>query len=127
VIHGEGFILEAFAVDGLATGTISSGKVTLDIYVSLEQSGHRQRSKHTTLNHESLDDAVEGAAGKVQRLASLSDSLLPSAESAEVLCRSWDRVCVELEDDSPGRLTTDGDVEVTAWTSHGMYGGRVDV
>jgi hypothetical protein len=40
----------------------------------------------TTLEHEVLDDTVEGGALEVEGLAGLADTLLASAEGAEVLC-----------------------------------------
>jgi hypothetical protein len=47
----------------------------------------RAPARATHLQHELRDDAVEGAALEVQRLAHLADALLARAERAEVLGR----------------------------------------
>jgi hypothetical protein len=54
-------------------------------------------SEVTTLEHELWDDAVEGRAG-------ITEALLASAESAEVLSGLWDNVVVEVEVDAAGLL-----------------------
>lgn len=51
----------------------------------------------TTLEHELRDDAVEGRAG-------VTEALLASAESAEVLSGLGDNVVVEVEVDAAGLL-----------------------
>ena len=78
VLQGEVLVSELLTVDGLATGSVSSGEVT-------------------TLAHESGDDTVEGGSleGKVS-------SLLASAESAEVLSGLGDNVSAELHNDTSG-------------------------
>ena len=66
VLEGEVLVGELLAVDGLAAGTVAAGEVA-------------------TLAHELRDDAVEGGALEVERLARLADALLAGAEAAEVL------------------------------------------
>lgn len=51
----------------------------------------------TSLEHELRDNAVEGRA-------SVSETLLAGAESAEVLSSLWDNVIVEVEVDAAGLL-----------------------
>ena len=53
-----------------------------------------------SLKHELRDDAVEGRA-------SVSEALLTSAESTEVLGSLWDYFIVELELDATGLLCRD--------------------
>ena len=48
----------------------------------------------TALKHELRDDAVEGRA-------SVSETLLAGAESAEVLSSLWDQIIVETENYAP--------------------------
>lgn len=57
---------ELFAIDALSTCTVACGEVT-------------------TLNHELLDNAVEVGALEVEGFASLANSLLACAKSAEIL------------------------------------------
>ena len=66
VLEGEVLVGELLAVDGLAAGAVAAGEVA-------------------TLAHELRDDAVEGGALEVERLARLAHALLAGAEGAEVL------------------------------------------
>ena len=59
----------------------------------------------TTLNHELLDDAVEGRP-------LVAKALLAGGESAEVLGRLRDGLAVKAHDDAAQGLVTMGDVEV---------------
>lgn len=81
----EVLVSKLLAVDGLAAGTIVSGKVT-------------------TLQHELGNDTVEGGAG-------VAKALLASAESSEVLGSLGDNVVVELERDTAKRLAVSRDVK----------------
>lgn len=54
-------------------------------------------SEVTTLKHELRNDAVEGRAR-------ISETLLASAESTEVLSSLWDYIIVEVEVDATGLL-----------------------
>ena len=91
-LSGEGLVGELLTVDGLAAGTVTAGEVT-------------------TLDHEVRDDTVESGALVVKGLAGASDTLLTSAESAEVLGGLGAGVGEELEHDAAGGLTSDGDIE----------------
>ena len=71
MLQGEVLILELVAVDGLSTGTVSSGKVS-------------------TLAHEVGDHTVEGGALE-------AEPLLPGAESTEVLAGLWHDACSQLK------------------------------
>jgi hypothetical protein len=66
VLEGEVLVRELLAVDGLAAGAVAAGEVA-------------------TLAHELRDDAVEGGALEVERLARLAHALLAGAEATEVL------------------------------------------
>jgi len=79
VLSGEVLIGELLTVDGLATSAVATGEVT-------------------SLEHELRDNAVEGRA-------SVSETLLAGAESAEVLSSLWDNVIVEVEVDAAGLLS----------------------
>ena len=57
-------------------------------------------SKITSLNHKIWNDSVENGALVVKRLAGLANSLLASAESAEVLSSLWDVVSEQTKDDT---------------------------
>jgi hypothetical protein len=100
VLEVKVLVLELLAVDALTASAIASGEIT-------------------TLDHEGLDDTVEGAALEVQRLAGLTDALLASAEGAEVVCGLGDDIVVELEDDAASR----GDVEPDAGAVFGHVVG----
>lgn len=63
----EILIFEFFTIDALATGAIALCEVA-------------------ALDHEALDDAVEGGTLVVQRLSRVANALLACAERAEVLC-----------------------------------------
>jgi len=74
VLHLEVLVCEFLAVDGLATSAIATSEVS-------------------TLQHELRNDAVE--------LATLvSEALLASAESTEVLGSLWDYIVIEVEVDT---------------------------
>jgi hypothetical protein len=92
VLHLEILIVKFHTVDRLAARAIAFCEVA-------------------ALDHELLDDAVEERPLVVQRLARLAQPLLACAEGAEVLCRLWDDVIVELEGDAPRGLVADRDVE----------------
>ena len=70
VLQTEVFVLEFVAVDGLSTGSISSGEIS-------------------SLTHEVGDDTVEAGA-------LVAKALLSSAEGAEVLGSLGDHVIAEL-------------------------------
>ena len=59
----------------------------------------------TALDHELLDDAVEGRS-------LVAEALLAGGEGAEVLGRLGDGLAVEAHDDAAKRLVAVGDVEV---------------
>lgn len=61
----------------------------------------------TTLEHELWDDAVESRAG-------ITEALLASAESAEVLSGLWDNIIVEVEVDAAGLLWWGGSASITS-------------
>lgn len=71
----------------------------------------RRREAVAYLDHELLDNTVEDGALVVQGLASLADTLLASAEAAEVLGGLGNEVGVQLHGDATGRLAADGDIE----------------
>jgi len=77
------------AVDGLATSAVATGEVT-------------------TLEHKVGDDTVELGAG-------VTEALLASAESAEVLGSVGDNVGAQLHGDAAEGGTVDGDIEVNYW------------
>ncbi len=81
----------------LATGSISLGKVT-------------------ALDHERLDDTMEGRA-------LVAEALLSSGQSAEVLGGLGDGLAVETNDNAAGRLVANGDVEVDLVGDLGALGG----
>lgn len=74
VTVGKVLVRESFTVDGLATGTVTSGEVT-------------------TLEHKVGDDTVERRTG-------ITETLFASAESTEVLGGLGDNIVVELEDNA---------------------------
>ena len=98
VLLGEVLIVELGAIDGLSTGTVSSGEVT-------------------TLSHESWDDSVELAVLEVKSLARFAVSLLSSAQCSEVLSCQWGGVSEELEHNTFG-LGTDLDVKEDLGVCH---------
>lgn len=85
VLQGEVLISELLAVDGLATGTVAAGEVT-------------------SLEHELGDDAVEGGTG-------ITEALLASAESTEVLSALGGNIGAELHDNATHGGTVLGDIE----------------
>jgi len=87
VLQGEVFILELIAIDRLATGAVVVGEVS-------------------TLAHESRDDPVE--RGSLE-----SETLLPSAESSEVLSGPRNDIFSESHGDPAERGAISRDVEET--------------
>lgn len=85
VLQLEVLIREPVTVDGLATSAVALGEIT-------------------TLQHELGDDAVE--AGTL-----VTESLLTSAESTEVLNGLGDDFVEQLEGDAASRLAINGDIE----------------
>jgi len=79
VLAGEVLISELLAVDRLSTSAIATGEIT-------------------SLEHELRDDAVECRA-------SVTETLLASAERAEVLGSFWDDIVVEEEVDTTRLLS----------------------
>lgn len=92
VLPRERLILELGAVDGLAASAVTSCEVT-------------------TLDHELLDDTVEDGPFVVEGLSRFANSLLASAESAEVLGRLGDEVGVELHGHAAQLLSIEADVK----------------
>jgi len=92
VTHLEVLILELVAIDGLTTSAVATSEIT-------------------TLKHEVGDHTVERAALVAEGLAGAANTLLTSAEAAEVLSGLGHDIAVELEDDTASRSTTDGDIE----------------
>ena len=74
----EVLVRELHTVDGLAAGSVAVGEVT-------------------SLAHKVRDDSVEAAALVVKRLAALANTLLASAQSAEVLSSLWNNIGVQLQ------------------------------
>ena len=99
VSQSEVLICELHAVDGLASGTISSGEIS-------------------TLSHEIFDDAMEWRSLVVKFLSQFAHALLASAERSEVLGSLGHLVSEQLNDDSASILTIDGDVEENVWVTH---------
>jgi hypothetical protein len=81
-----------FSVDAFASPSVSVGEVT-------------------SLEHEVGDNTVEHRSLVMQRLATLSDSLLSGTESTEVLHCLWNSVSKEAEDDASTFGSLDFDVE----------------
>ena len=81
----------------LATGSITLGEVT-------------------ALDHERLDDTMEGRA-------LVAETLLSSGQGAEVLGGLGDGLAVETNDNAAGRLVANGDVEVDLVGDLGALGG----
>ena len=95
----EVLVSELHAIDRLSSGTVSSGEIS-------------------SLSHELGDNSVERATLVAKWLSTLSNTLLSSAESSEILGGLWSLVSVELHGDSTGWLVTDGDIEENMWVSH---------
>jgi len=95
----EVLIGELLTVDGLTTGTVTAGEVT-------------------TLKHELWDDAVEGGT-------LVSETLLTSAESAEVLGSLWDNIVVKIEVDT-ARLLSNLASWGTGWRENWALPGNVE-
>lgn len=74
------------AIDGLATSSVAPGEVT-------------------TLKHEGWDDAMEARA-------SISITILTSAQLAEISRGLRYNVIKEFENNAPSIVTVDGDVEL---------------
>ncbi len=88
----EIFVSKLLAIDGLTAGAVSAGEVT-------------------TLEHELGDDAVEGGALVVERLARLSDTLFTRAECAEVLSGLRNLLTEQAEHNTTSGLTVDLNVK----------------
>ncbi len=97
VSQGEVLVLEFGTIDGLTTSAITSGEIT-------------------TLAHELGDHTVEETALVVQRLSGLSNTLLTSAQSTEILSSSWHNTCSQSHHNSTSRTAANGDVEEDSWT-----------
>mmetsp|Transcript_7321 Transcript_7321/g.20636 ORF Transcript_7321/g.20636 Transcript_7321/m.20636 type:complete len:223 (+) Transcript_7321:17-685(+) len=93
VLELKVLVVEAAAVDGLATAAVARGEVA-------------------ALKHKVGDHAVESAALVVKRLAGLAHALLASAQGAEVVNGLGDDVAVEPKLDAAGRLAIDLNIEV---------------
>ena len=98
VLSFEVLIGELGTIDGLTTGSVLSSEVT-------------------TLSHEVSDDSVEGASLVGEGLAHLANTLLASAEGAEVLS-SLGSVSKKLELDSASGLATNVDVKENSGVCH---------
>ena len=92
VLHGEVLVWEFHAVDGLTSGSVSSGEIS-------------------TLGHEFIDDSVERGSLEVKWLSGFSNTFLTSAKASEVLSSVWNLVSKELNGDSASLLTTNSDIE----------------
>jgi hypothetical protein len=93
MLESKVLVFELGAVDALPACSIASSEIT-------------------ALDHELLDDAVEGAALVAEELAGLAFTLLAGAEGAEVVCGLGDYIVVQLEGDAAFLLGADCDVEV---------------
>ena len=87
----EVLIRELSSVDGLTTGSVSSGEVS-------------------TLGHESRDNSVPDTSLEVEGLSGLTNSLLSSAESSEVF-GGLGGVSGKFHGDSASFLSSNGDIE----------------
>ena len=88
----KGLIFKLGAIDGLATSAIA-------------------RCEVAALNHELLDDAMEGGALIVKWLSRLADPLLARAEGAKVVNGLGDEVGVKLHGDASDGLAAKFNVE----------------
>ncbi len=70
-------------------------------------------SEITPLNHELLNDSMESRS-------LVSEALLASAESTEVLCGFWDGLAIETNDNSSQGLITVLDVKEDLNACHSM-------
>ena len=102
VLVDEVLISELSTIDGLTTDA-------------------RAVSEITSLEHELGDNSVENRVLEVQRLSTLSHSLLSSAKSSEVLGSLGDAIGVQFHDDSSSGLITDGHVEENLGVRHVFY------
>lgn len=89
---------ELLTVDGLAASTLFKCELPVRVYWCWRT--YVAASEVTTLKHELRDDAVECGAR-------VTETLLTSAEGAEVLSGLWDYIVVKDEVDSAG-LFCDG-------------------
>lgn len=55
----------------------------------------------------------------VQRLATLANTFLAGAKTAEVLCRFRHNIIVQLENHTASWLSTDGNIKEHLWSTHG--------
>lgn len=85
VLQLEVLVGELLAIDRLATGTVAFREVT-------------------ALEHEVGDDAMEFGSF-------VAKAMLSRGELTEILGSFWDNVVEEFEDDAPGGLAVDRDVE----------------
>lgn len=85
VLELEVLVGELLSVDALAAGAVAAGEVT-------------------ALEHELRDDPVEAGA-------LVAEAVLAGGQLAEVLRRLGNDVVVQLEDDAPGSVAVNGDVE----------------
>jgi len=99
VVELEVLISELVAVDGLATSAVAAGEVT-------------------TLEHELGDHTVESAALVAEGLARTADTLLTSAEAAEVLGSLGHNIVEKRENNAARGDTTNGDVKEHKGTRH---------
>jgi hypothetical protein len=84
VLEVEVLVLELLAVDGLSAGALLPISL-LPPSIGFSRMTYVAAGEVTTLEHELGDDAVEGGALEVERLARLAGALLAGAEGAEVL------------------------------------------
>ena len=99
----EILILKFGSVDALATGTVSSGKIT-------------------TLAHEAWNNPMENRIFEVKWFASSSGSLFSSAKCTEVLNCFGDVVTEQAKYDSSGISSIDLNVEVNLVSYFGLSG-----
>ena len=92
VLVGEVFVVKSSTVDGLTATAITSREVA-------------------SLGHETGNDAMELGTLEVEGLSALTNTLLASAESSEVLSSLWSVLGVEVNDDSAYALAADRHIE----------------
>merc|ERR1719186_1890005 len=92
MLQGEVLVLKLVAIDGLATSTVTGSEVA-------------------TLAHEAGDHTVEGGALEPK-------SLLPGAESTEVLTGLGDNIWPQLHEDPANRSTISSDIKENRHSRH---------
>jgi hypothetical protein len=92
VLAGEVLVGELLTVDGLATSALCNDKLRPRYFWGY-RGAYVATGEVTALKHELRDDTVEGRA-------SISETLLAGAKSAEVLSSLWDYIIVEIEVDA---------------------------